>query len=117
MKSKAGITLIVALVLAALAVAAAAARTTGAIRPSAARTPQVASASSSCKTASIAYAGPLTGPAAFLGRDQQHWVDTFLTFWNSGKPIPGVPRGLQGVRDVPPVSLLVGDRGVDPGLR
>src|SRR5437867_3367645 len=109
MKSKAVITLIVATALAALAVAAAAARTTEAARPSAASTPQVASAS--CKTASIAFAGPVTGPAAFLGLDQQHWVNTFLIWWNSGKPIPGVPRGLKRVK----LKLaLVGDSQLNP---
>jgi branched-chain amino acid transport system substrate-binding protein len=109
MKSKAVITLIVAGALAALAVAAAAARTTETARPSAASVSQAVSAS--CKTASIAYAGPVTGPAAFLGQDQQRWVNTFITFWNSGKAIPGVPRALKRVK----LKLaLVGDSQLNP---
>jgi branched-chain amino acid transport system substrate-binding protein len=98
MKSKAGITLIVAVVLAAVAVAAAAARTDNRGRPTGTAAPQAAAASGLCKTAGLAFAGPLTGPAAFLGNDQVHWANLFLTNWNAGKAIPGVPAGLKRVK-------------------
>ena len=72
---------------------------------------QVAIASPACKAAGIGYAGPVTGPAAFLGLDQQHWVQTFLSFWNTGKPIPGVPAGLTRVK----LKLaLIGDSQLNP---
>jgi len=51
-----------------------------------------------CKQAGLAYAGPLSGPASFLGIDQHHWELLFLNNWNAGKPIPGVPKGLKRVK-------------------
>jgi ABC-type branched-subunit amino acid transport system substrate-binding protein len=51
-----------------------------------------------CKRAGLAYAGPLSGPASFLGIDQHHWEQLFLVNWNAGKPIPGVPKGLKRVK-------------------
>jgi branched-chain amino acid transport system substrate-binding protein len=111
MKSKAGITLIVALALSALAVAAAAAKTARGTGPSAPSTAQTATASNLCKTAGIAFAGPVTGPAAFLGNDQVHWVNQFLTRWNAGKSVPGVPAGLKRVK----LKLaLIGDSQLNP---
>src|SRR5579875_819462 len=51
-----------------------------------------------CKTAGLGFAGPLSGPAAFLGQDQHHWVSLFIADWNSGKKIPGVPKSLKRVK-------------------
>lgn len=51
-----------------------------------------------CTQAGLGYAGPLSGPASFLGTDQHHWEQLFLTYWNSGKAIPGVPAGLKRVK-------------------
>ena len=51
-----------------------------------------------CKRAAIGYAGPLSGPASFLGDDQSHWMQLFMGKWNAGKAIPGVPKGLKRVR-------------------
>src|SRR5438132_8264040 len=46
----------------------------------------------SCTNALIALTGPYTGPAASAGIDQRNWGNLFLSYWNSGKPIPGVPK-------------------------
>jgi len=51
-----------------------------------------------CKRAALGYAGPLSGPASFLGDDQSHWMQLFMSKWNGGKAIPGVPKGLKRVR-------------------
>jgi branched-chain amino acid transport system substrate-binding protein len=55
-------------------------------------------ASPLCKRAAIGYAGPLSGPASFLGDDQSHWMQLFMSKWNGRKAIPGVPKGLKRVR-------------------
>jgi ABC-type branched-subunit amino acid transport system substrate-binding protein len=52
-------------------------------------------AAPNCKLATIALTGPYTGPAGSAGLDQRNWGRTFLSFWNSGKAIPGVPRTLK----------------------
>jgi ABC-type branched-subunit amino acid transport system substrate-binding protein len=57
-----------------------------------------AKTSPACKKAGLAYSGPLSGPASFLGTDQLHWMQLFISAWNSGKPIPGVPKGLKRVK-------------------
>jgi branched-chain amino acid transport system substrate-binding protein len=101
MKKKVGITLALG-----LATAAAVAATT-LIGSASART----MVSPLCKQAGIGFAGPLSGPAAFLGTDQSHWVDLFLSNWNAGKPIPGVPRALKRVK----LKLAVdGDSQLNP---
>jgi branched-chain amino acid transport system substrate-binding protein len=64
-------------------------------RPTVARS---ASVSSLCKTAGLAYGGPLSGGAAFLGDDQRNWVRLFISYWNTGKPIPGVPKTMKRVK-------------------
>ncbi len=51
-----------------------------------------------CKKAGLGFAGPLSGPAAFLGTDQLHWVQLFMSNWNAGKAIPGVPKNLKRVK-------------------
>jgi ABC-type branched-subunit amino acid transport system substrate-binding protein len=48
--------------------------------------------SPNCKTGGIGFASVLSGPNAALGNDQLHWTRVFLLYWNSGKPIPGVPK-------------------------
>ncbi len=70
-----------------------------------------AAASGLCKTAGIAYAGPLSGGAAFLGDDQHNWMKLFISYWNSGKRIPGVPATMKRVKLVDAVD---GDSGLDP---
>lgn len=72
---------------------------------------RAATASGLCQTAGIAYAGPLTGGAAFLGADQHNWMKLFISYWNSGKRIPGVPASMKRVKLV---DALDGDSGLDP---
>jgi ABC-type branched-subunit amino acid transport system substrate-binding protein len=52
-------------------------------------------AAPNCKLATIALTGPYTGPAGSAGLDQRNWGRVFLTNWNAGKAIPGVPRTLK----------------------
>lgn len=46
-----------------------------------------------CRSAGIGFASVLSGPNAALGLDQIRWARVFLQYWNSGKPIVGVPKG------------------------
>jgi len=39
--------------------------------------------------------GPFTGPAQAAGLDQRNWARTFISNWNAGKAIPGVPKGFK----------------------
>ena len=61
------------------------------------KTAQIA-AGPSCKVATIGVTGPFTGPAASAGIDQRNWADLFITYWNTGKPIPGIPAGTKRVK-------------------
>ena len=64
-----------------------------------------------CKSASLGFAGPLTGGAAFLGKDQSNWMKLFLKNWNAGKAVPGVPKSLHRVK----LSLgILGDSQLNP---
>jgi branched-chain amino acid transport system substrate-binding protein len=64
-----------------------------------------------CKTASLGFAGPLTGGAAFLGKDQSNWVKLMIKNWNAGKAMPGVPKSLHRVK----LKLaLLGDSQLNP---
>jgi len=64
-----------------------------------------------CKTASLGFAGPLTGGAAFLGKDQSNWVKLMIKNWNAGKAMPGVPKSLHRVK----LNLaLLGDSQLNP---
>jgi branched-chain amino acid transport system substrate-binding protein len=64
-----------------------------------------------CTKASLGFAGPLTGGAAFLGTDQSNWEKLFITNWNAGKAIPGVPKSLHRVK----LNLaLLGDSQLNP---
>jgi ABC-type branched-subunit amino acid transport system substrate-binding protein len=80
-------------------------------RPDSHRSASAVTASSLCKSAGLAYAGPLSGGAAFLGDDQHHWMQLFISYWNSGKKIPGVPATMKRVKLV---DALDGDSGLDP---
>jgi len=76
-----------------------------------ATTAKTAAVSPLCKQAGIGFAGPLSGPASFLGTDQHHWEALFLSSWNSGKAIPGVPAGLKRVKLK---DALQGDSQLNP---
>ena len=52
-------------------------------------------AAPNCKLATIGVTAPTTGPAGSAGLDQRNWVRTFLSDWNAGKAIPGVPKTLK----------------------
>jgi branched-chain amino acid transport system substrate-binding protein len=86
MKSKAGITLLVASALAVIAVAAAAAHTDGAGRIAASAAPTAATANCG-KTMYIGVAAPITGAASSIGVQQLHWAQFAVTQWNkTSKP-------------------------------
>ncbi|HEU0246466.1 MAG TPA: branched-chain amino acid ABC transporter substrate-binding protein [Gaiellaceae bacterium] len=55
-------------------------------------------AAPNCRLATIALTGPYTGPAGSAGLDQRNWGRVFLTNWNAGRAIPGVPRGFKRTR-------------------
>ena len=99
------------LFIAALALVAAFAVTAAAVAGPSSKASALAPSPLCTGSAGIGFAGPLTGPAAFLGQDQLHWMQVFLGAWNGGKPIPGVPAGLKRV----PVNLaLAGDSQLNP---
>lgn len=52
-------------------------------------------AAPNCKQALIALTGPYTGPAGTAGLDQRNWGRIFISNWNAGKAIPGVPKTLR----------------------
>jgi len=52
-------------------------------------------AAPNCRLATIALTGPYTGPAGSAGLDQRNWGRVFISNWNAGKAIPGVPRGFK----------------------
>jgi ABC-type branched-subunit amino acid transport system substrate-binding protein len=67
--------------------------------------------SPSCKVGGLGMSGILSGPAVTLGLDQVHWMRVFLLYWNSGKPIPGVPLSLKRTK----IKLVeLGDSALDP---
>ena len=47
----------------------------------------------SCKAATIGWTGRTPALRHRAGIDQRNWGRVFITNWNAGKPIPGVPRG------------------------
>lgn len=76
-----------------------------------AKSDTVAAKNPLCKTASLGFAGPLTGGAAFLGKDQSNWVKLMIKNWNAGKAMPGVPKSLHRVK----LNLaLLGDSQLNP---
>jgi ABC-type branched-subunit amino acid transport system substrate-binding protein len=58
----------------------------------------IVAAGPSCSKATIGVTGPFTGPAASAGIDQRNWADLFISYWNSGKAIPGTPASLHRVK-------------------
>jgi ABC-type branched-subunit amino acid transport system substrate-binding protein len=82
-----------AIVLAGAALIAATATTVALAKP--ASTHAIAEAVVPCSKATIAITGPFTGPAASAGLDQRNWARTFISDWNGGKAIPGVPAGFK----------------------
>jgi ABC-type branched-subunit amino acid transport system substrate-binding protein len=89
MKKKAGIALVAVL---AVTAAALAALLGGRATPAASA---AAKAGPSCQTATIAVTGPFTGSAASAGLDQRGWARLLIDDWNSGKTIPGTPKGFK----------------------
>jgi ABC-type branched-subunit amino acid transport system substrate-binding protein len=64
----------------------------------------------SCRKATIGVTGPFTGPAASAGIDQRNWADLFISYWNSGKAIPGTPKSLHRV----PLVAVHADTQLNP---
>jgi branched-chain amino acid transport system substrate-binding protein len=58
-------------------------------------TTQAAVKTPACRTAGLGFESVLSGPAAALGADQLHWARVFLLYWNSNKPIVGLPKGFK----------------------
>ncbi|HEX2427405.1 MAG TPA: hypothetical protein VHI53_05725, partial [Gaiellaceae bacterium] len=52
-------------------------------------------AAPNCKLATTALTGPYTGPAGSAGLDQRNWGRVFISNWNAGKAIPGVPKSMK----------------------
>ncbi len=65
-----------------------------------------------CSKATIALTGIYTGPAASAGLDQRGWQRTFITNWNAGKPIPGVPAGFKRTK----LKTVEADTALNPQL-
>ena len=64
-----------------------------------------------CRTAGLGLASILSGPAAALGQDQVRWSRVFTQFWNSGKPVVGIPKGFKRTK----IRIsAVGDSALDP---
>ena len=53
----------------------------------------------------------LSGPAAALGGDQFHWARVFLLYWNTGKPIVGLPKNFKRTKIA---FRAVGDSQLNP---
>jgi ABC-type branched-subunit amino acid transport system substrate-binding protein len=98
-----------AIVLALVLVVATGATAAALAQPS--RVNHTAAGGPSCKPAGIGFASVLSGPAAALGIDQEHWARVFLLYWNGGKPIVGVPKGLKRTKIV---FREVGDSQLNP---
>jgi ABC-type branched-subunit amino acid transport system substrate-binding protein len=64
-----------------------------------------------CKTAGLGFESVLSGPASPVGIDQEHWARVFLVYWNTGKPIVGLPKGFKRTK----IRLrAVGDGQLNP---
>jgi len=74
------------------------------------KTIQVAAGGPSCTKATIGVTGPYTGPAGSAGIDQRNWADLFISYWNSGKKIPGTPASLKRV----PLVAIHADTQLNP---
>jgi len=82
-----------AVVLALVLVVAAGATAAAVAQPN--RVQRTAAGGPSCNPAGIGFASVLSGPAAALGIDQEHWARVFLLYWNGGKPIVGLPKNFK----------------------
>jgi ABC-type branched-subunit amino acid transport system substrate-binding protein len=72
---------------------------------------QATAVSPQCKSAGIGFASVLSGPAASLGIDQEHWARVFLLYWNTNKPIVGLPKNFKRTK----VRIrAVGDSQLNP---
>jgi len=69
-------------------------------------------AAPSCSQALIALTGPYTGPAGTAGLDQKYWGRIFISNWNAGKPIPGVPAGFKRTK----LKAIEADTALNPQL-
>jgi branched-chain amino acid transport system substrate-binding protein len=69
-------------------------------------------AAPSCTQALIALTGPYTGPAGTAGLDQRNWGRIFISDWNAGQAIPGVPAGLKRTK----LKALEADTALNPQL-
>lgn len=67
-------------------------------------------AAPNCRLATIAQTGPYTGPAGSAGLDQRNWGRIFLTNWNAGRAIPGVPRGFKRTK----IKAIEADTQLNP---
>jgi branched-chain amino acid transport system substrate-binding protein len=65
-----------------------------------------------CSAATIALTGPYTGPAASAGLDQRNWGRIFVSNWNAGKPIPGVPKAFRRTK----LKTVEADTQLNPQL-
>jgi len=82
MKVRAGLALLAAAGLAAIAVAVATASTDGGRAPAA----KAAAQAASCKKPAIGMSAPITGPAGSIGSDQVHWAEYYVLRWNKLHP-------------------------------
>jgi len=74
-------------------------------------TASAAKISPSCRTGGIGFASVLSGPNAALGNDQLRWARVFLQYWNSGKPIVGLPKHFHRTK----VKIVeIGDSQLNP---
>ena len=72
---------------------------------------RAAAVTPNCRNAGVGIASIFSGPAAALGQDQLRWSRVFVQFWNSGKAIPGVPKGFKRTK----LRIrAVGDSALDP---
>jgi branched-chain amino acid transport system substrate-binding protein len=69
-------------------------------------------AAPSCKQALIALTGPYTGAASSAGLDQRNWGRIFISDWNSGQAIPGVPKAMKRTK----LKALEADTALNPQL-
>jgi branched-chain amino acid transport system substrate-binding protein len=69
-------------------------------------------AAPNCKQALTALTGPYTGPAGTAGLDQRNWGRLFISDWNAGQAIPGVPKGLKRTK----LKALEADTALNPQL-
>lgn len=95
----------------AAAVAALAVGATAVAQGSNTTTTQAVVTTPACKTAGLGFASVLSGPAASLGNDQLRWARVFLSYWNTKKPIVGLPKNFKRTK----IKIAaVGDSQLNP---